>query len=150
MYAATTPVNRVKPAINFIRVQHETWPTPKRRVGLVASVYICQGDRWLTIRDNGNITGHWRVVTEFVNTKLEMVLKCTKRVCLSYSAVLHCAFSNSNRDLLYLKVFLVGGEVIFSIESSDHKVSIKYYNTFKRMLEIRMMLFIYIRFPLVS
>ena len=55
-----TPVNRVKPAINFIRVQHETWPTPKRRVGLVASVYICQGDRWLTIRDNGNITGHWR------------------------------------------------------------------------------------------
>ena len=55
-----SPVNRVKPAINFIRVQHETWPTPKRRVGLVASVYICQGDRWLTIRDNGNITGHWR------------------------------------------------------------------------------------------
>ena len=60
MYAATTPVNRVKPAINFIRVQHETWPTPKKSVGLVASVYICQGDRWLTIRDNGNITGHWR------------------------------------------------------------------------------------------
>ena len=56
----TAPVNRVKPTINFIRVQHETWPTPKRRVGLVASVYICQGDRWLTIRDNGNITGHWR------------------------------------------------------------------------------------------
>ena len=54
------PVNRVKPAINFIRVQHETWPTPKRRVDLVASVYICQEDRWLTIRDNGNITGHWR------------------------------------------------------------------------------------------
>ena len=55
-----SPINRVKPAINFIRVQHETWPTPKRRMGLVASVYICQGDRWLTIRDNGNITGHWR------------------------------------------------------------------------------------------
>ena len=101
---ATTPVNQVKPAINFNRVQHETWPSPKRRVGLEASVYICQGDRWLTIRDNGNIAGHWRsalqlqakvcrdIVTcfEIVRHQLLLTMQHDSVVCWGILAATNC------------------------------------------------------------